>query len=167
MIEPKQAGEEDDDQQNMTIKDEMIVLRGEFDLISDHTEDNIRSELVEAFKSKFHLITKSDFNFVKGERNTIIQPIVKSGHKWDFVHVKNLCGQGKLHVQLTSPSEAIIGRSNIDTGDDTDDILLVTSCNQETTQQHRCSRITDYTRNYVQEPVQFQTQAEVGWEHCS
>ena len=32
---------------------------------------------------------------------------VKKGHQWDFVHVKRLCGNGRLYVRLATSSENI------------------------------------------------------------
>ena len=58
----------------------MVVLKGEFDLIPGHSENEVRSRLVEVFKTKFKLITKFDFDFVKRERSSVIVPAVKRGH---------------------------------------------------------------------------------------
>ena len=52
------------------------------------------------FEVKLPLITEKDFDFVRCERNIITTPIVKAEHQWDFKHVKQLCGQGKLYVRL-------------------------------------------------------------------
>ena len=35
-----------------------MVLKGEFDLIPGHSEDEVRSELGEVYKTKFKLTTK-------------------------------------------------------------------------------------------------------------
>ena len=32
-------------------------------------------------------------------------PVVADGYNWDFKHVKNLCGQGKLYVRLNKQQE--------------------------------------------------------------
>ena len=53
------------------------------------------------------MITPKFFDFVKRERNTIITPVVKNCHKWDFQQVKELCGQGKLYVRLNVDAEAL------------------------------------------------------------
>ena len=93
------------DESSLHFRDSMVVLKGEFDLITDHNEDKIRQDLVDVFKRKLPLIGKNDFEFVKRERQCIVRPVVKQGYKWDFRHVKNLCGQGRLYVQLTVPSD--------------------------------------------------------------
>ena len=38
---------------------------------------------------------------------------MKKNHKWDFLHVKSLVGQGRLYVQLKAPSSEIIRRASI------------------------------------------------------
>ena len=103
----KATPDDDDDgegdysgQRTKSYRENMVVLKGEFDLIPGHSEDEVRSELVEVFKTKFKLISKFDFDFVKRERSSVIVPAVKPGHKWDFAHIKNLCGQGRLYTQL-------------------------------------------------------------------
>ena len=93
-----------------------IVIKGEFDLTPGSTEDEIRAELIEVFKSKIPTIAKHDFSFVKRERNVVTLPVTKSGHKWDFLHVKNLCGQGRLYVMLNTSKEDLLQSGNIDDG---------------------------------------------------
>ena len=43
---------------------------------------------------------------MKRDRNIISTPVVK-GHQWDFVHVKHLCGKGRLYVRLVTNRENI------------------------------------------------------------
>ena len=83
-----------------SLTESMILVKGECDLKSTDSQDEIRAELTSLFKVKLPLITKKDFDFVRRERNTITTPIVKSEHQWDFKHVKQLCEQGKLYVRL-------------------------------------------------------------------
>ena len=80
--------EEEDDSQNdeYTIKEEMILVKGEFDLLTGADEQTIRQELKDLFKVKFPLISETDFDFVKRERNTILTPVVKENHLWDYAH---------------------------------------------------------------------------------
>ena len=89
------------------VTDDMVLLKGEFDLVSNHNEDNIRRELEGIFSRKFPGITMYDFEFVKRDRNIVSTPVVKKGHQWDFVHVKHLCGNGRLYVRLVTSSENI------------------------------------------------------------
>ena len=87
--------------------DNMIVIKGQCDFYPDYSEEEIRSELVSLFKTKLPLITSRDFDFVRRERNTISVPVVKENHKWDYKHVKHLCGThlcgtGRLYVRVRS-----------------------------------------------------------------
>jgi hypothetical protein len=34
--------------------------------------------------------------------------VVKEGHKWDYAHVKHLCGAGKLYVRLNTNKDMIM-----------------------------------------------------------
>ena len=79
--------EEEDDSQNdeYTIKEEMILVKREFDLLTDADEQTICQEQ-DLFKVKFPLISDTDFDFVKRKRNTILTPVVKENHLWDYAH---------------------------------------------------------------------------------
>ena len=83
--------------------DNMIIPKGQFDLSPESSEDDIRTELVSLFKTKLPMVTSFDFDFVRRDRNTISVPVVKENHKWDFKHVKHLCGTGRLYVRLNVP----------------------------------------------------------------
>ena len=108
----------EDDSQNdeYTIKEEMILVKGEFDLLTGADEQAIRQELKDLFKVKFPLISETDFDFVKRERNTILTPVVKENHLWDYAHVKHLCGAWKLYVRLDICKDVI----SVTSSDDSD-----------------------------------------------
>jgi len=89
------------------VTDDMLLLKGEFDLVSNHKEENIRRELKGIFSRKFPGITMHNFEFVKRDRNIISTPVVKKDHQRDFVHVKHLCGNGRLYVRLVTSRENI------------------------------------------------------------
>ena len=113
----KESDDEDTDKESDSFsfsERRHIVIKGEFDLTPGHSEDEIRSELVEVFKSKIPTIRKTDFDFVKREKNAVTLPVVKTGHKWDFAHVKNLCGQGRLYVKLNVSKDELLNRGNSD-----------------------------------------------------
>ena len=95
---------EDGGYEDYPVSDDMVLLKGEFDLVSNHTEEDIRRELEALFSKKFRNICMYDFEFVKRERNVICTPVVKDGHNWDYGHVKHLCGNGRLYVRLLSAS---------------------------------------------------------------
>ena len=101
-----------------SLTESMILVKGECDLKSTYSEDEIRSELTDLFKVKLPLITKKDFDFVRRERNTITTPIVKAYHQWDFKHVKHLCGQGKLYVRLNVIKEILVDNDKAEDSDD-------------------------------------------------
>ena len=48
---------------------DMVLLKGEFDLVSNHKEENIRRELEGIFSRKFPGLTMHNFEFVKRDRN--------------------------------------------------------------------------------------------------
>ena len=105
-------GEDIEEDHEYVIKDEMILLKGEFDLECDGDEASIRSELKKVFLSKFPQITAKDFDFVRRDRNTISTPVVKEGHTWDCAHVKHLCGAGKLYVRLNVSKDIIMEKDD-------------------------------------------------------
>ncbi|XP_068734773.1 uncharacterized protein [Montipora capricornis] len=112
----KESDDEDTDEErdSFSFSERHIVIKGEFDLTPGHSEDEIRNELVEVFKSKIPTIRKADLDFVKREKNVVTLPVVKAGHKWDFAHVKNLCGQGRLYVKLNVSKDELLNRGNSD-----------------------------------------------------
>lgn len=112
----KESDDEDTDEErdSFSCSERHIVIKGEFDLTPGHSEDEIRNELMEVFKSKIPTIRKTDFDFVKCEKNVVTLPVVKTGHKWDFAHVKNLCGQGRLYVKLNVSKDELLNRGNSD-----------------------------------------------------
>ena len=85
----------------------MVLLKGEFDLISNQKEEDIRRELERIFKRKYPCINMYDFEFVKRDRHTISTPVVKEAHLWDFAHVKHLRGNGRLYVRLVTSRKDI------------------------------------------------------------
>ena len=115
-------------EEDYSVTDSMILLKAECDLKSCYSEDDVRSELVDVFKEKLPLIEKGDFDFVKRERNTISTPVVKCGHKWDFKHVKHLCGSGKLYVRLNVSKDTLVADDETDEVKGTDDDASLENC---------------------------------------
>ena len=110
------------DESDYSLTESMILVKGECDLKSTDSEDEIRSELTSLFKVKLPLITKKDFDFARRGRNTITTPIAKAEHKWDFKHVKQLCGQGKLYVRLNVIKDILADNKNAEDSDDITEI---------------------------------------------
>lgn len=113
-----------------SLTESMILIKGECDLNSTYSEDNIRSELIDLFKAKLPLIQKKDFDFVRRERNSITTPLVKAGHQWDFKHVKHLCGQGKLYVRLNVSKDILVGGEETEEEDSFEDKPGEESCGE-------------------------------------
>ena len=61
-----------------------MILKGEFDLVANHREDQITQELVDVFRTELPLIGKNDFEFVKRDRQTIGRPAVKQDTSGTF-----------------------------------------------------------------------------------
>ena len=57
--------------EDYAVSDDMVLLKGEFDLVSSHKEENIRRELEGIFSRKFPGITMHDFElyFTDSVRN--------------------------------------------------------------------------------------------------
>lgn len=58
------------DYEDYSITDEMVLLKGEFDLISNEKEEDVRRELEGIIKLKYPCINMYDFEFVKRDRHT-------------------------------------------------------------------------------------------------
>ena len=65
------------EESTLSFRDSMVILKGEFDLVSGNTEDQIRQELVDVFKTKLPLMGKNDFEFVKRARQLLGQHLSK------------------------------------------------------------------------------------------
>ena len=65
----------------------MNFLKGQFDLLTESSGDDIWTEMVSLFKTKLPLVTYFDFDFVRRNRKTISMPVIREDHKWDFEHV--------------------------------------------------------------------------------
>ena len=118
LLDFKVEGDDDFEDSNdaepqCTFSESLVILKGEFDLTPGDSEEKIRQDLCEVFKTKFPEIAVDDFTFIKRDRNSLVKPAVKKNHKWDFLHVKSLVGQGRLYVQLKAPSSEIIRRASI------------------------------------------------------
>ena len=89
------------------VKEEYILLKGYFELGTAQTEKEIRNSICEVIKQRFPYIESHHFDFVKRDRNKITTPVVSKTLMWDYKHIKELCGQGKLYVRLNTPKECI------------------------------------------------------------
>ena len=83
----------------------------EVDFLTTDDEQLVRNKIVGALKTQIPDIAPDDFEFVKVLGKRVSTPVVADGYNWDFKHVKNLCGQGKLYVRLNKQREQ--GQENI------------------------------------------------------
>ena len=77
----------------------------EVDFLSTDDEQLVRNKIVRALKTQIPDIAPDDFEFVKVLGKRVSTPVVADGYNWDFKHVKNLFGQGKLYVRLNKQQE--------------------------------------------------------------
>ena len=72
----------------------MILLKGFIEMGTGQTEAEIRESINELLKQRFPLVRPDHFDFVKRDRNKVTTPVVNESLKWDYKHLKQLCGQG-------------------------------------------------------------------------
>ena len=85
----------------------MILLKGFIEIGTGQTEAEIRESINELLKQRFPLVRPDHFDFVKRDRNKVTTPVVNESLKWDYKHLKQLCGQGKIYVRLNISRECI------------------------------------------------------------
>ena len=73
--------------EDYSVSNDMVLLKGEFDLITNHKEEDLRKELEAVFSRKFPSITMYDFEFVKRDRNIVSTPVVNFVHVLSFANV--------------------------------------------------------------------------------
>lgn len=109
------------------IKDDMILLKGFIELGTGQTEAEIRESITEVLKQRFPFVKPDHFDFVKRDRNKVTTPVVSKSLKWDYKHLKELCGQGKIYVRLNIARECIEVNpesQSISSGEDDEDLML-------------------------------------------
>ena len=89
------------------VTDDMILLKGYFELGAGQSESEIRKSITEVLEQRFPFVRPDHFDFVKRERNKVTTPVVNKSLEWNYKHVKELCGQGKLYVRLNVLREVI------------------------------------------------------------
>jgi len=89
-----------DNYKEYPLTQEHIVCNAQVDFSSDDSESTTRDTIVQAVKTQLTGINPDDFEFVKVQNKRVTVTLVAEGYRWDFKHVKNLCGQGKLYVRL-------------------------------------------------------------------
>ena len=87
------------------LKNDTIMCYAEVDFLSTDDEQLVCNKTVGALKTQIPDIAPDDFEFVKVLGKRVSTPVVADGYNWDFKHVKNLCGQGKLYDRLNKQQE--------------------------------------------------------------
>ena len=85
----------------------MILLKGYFELGAGQSESEIRKSITQVLEQRFPFVRPDHLDFVKRERNKVTTPVVNKSLEWNYKHVKELCGQGKLYVRLNVLREVI------------------------------------------------------------
>lgn len=85
-----------------------VLLKGYVNLSSQDTSTEIKEKLAEVFRTKLSLLVRSDFDFIKRDRNQLSFPVTTDSWEWDYDSIKTLCGQGKLYCRLKEPSSHLV-----------------------------------------------------------
>ena len=89
------------------LKNDTIMCYAEVDFLSTDDQQLVRNKIVRALKTQIPDIAPDDFEFVKFLSRRVSTPVVADCYSWDFKHIKNLCGQGKLYVRLNKQQEQL------------------------------------------------------------
>lgn len=92
--------ENSDSSNEYPLTHDMVMCCAEVDFLTTDDEQLVRDKIVDALKTQLPDIAPDDLEFVKVHNKRVTTPVVADGYNWDFKHVKDLCGQGKLYVRL-------------------------------------------------------------------
>ena len=96
---------DESDEQDDTLKKDMILDRGIVTLNEKDNEDAIREKLKSALQNKYSMIGVRDFEFVKVHQKKISILYVSKGTEYNFDVVKKLAGQGLLYIRIRNGFE--------------------------------------------------------------
>ena len=82
------------------LKNDTIMCYAEVDFVTADDKRLVRNKIIGALKTQIPDIAPDDFELVEVLSKRVSIPVVADGYYWNFKHVKNLCGQGELHVRL-------------------------------------------------------------------
>ena len=114
------ATSEDSSDDSNTLSRDMILERGMVTLDEKDNEDKIRGKLVSALDSKYSMIGKHDFEFIKVTQKKISVLQLGRGTEYNYNVVKKLAGQGQLYIRMKEEYQFLIDQEDID-----DDVLLM------------------------------------------
>lgn len=97
-------GEEDEDE--WTISDDKIMLRGLIQLSPESSEADIRRKLGEVTRVKFPTVTDSDFVFLRAIRRKLSIPVTCDS--FAYKQLKVVAGQGSIYVKLKPGFECLL-----------------------------------------------------------
>ena len=69
------------------VTDDMILLKGYFELGTGQSESEISESITEILKQRFPFVRPDHFDFVKRERNKVATPVVRKSLQWNYKHV--------------------------------------------------------------------------------
>ena len=92
--------------ESWAITDDNILLRGLVDVTTTSKEDEIRAEIGKAIRSKYPMITDSDFEFLRATRRKLSKPV--NIQSYDYPHVKLLAGQGSIYLKLKDGFDCLL-----------------------------------------------------------
>ncbi|PFX14012.1 hypothetical protein AWC38_SpisGene21869 [Stylophora pistillata] len=106
----------DDDEDEWTISDDKIMLRGLIQLSPESSEADIRRKLGEVTRVKFPTVTYSDFVFLRAIRKKLSIPVTCDS--FAYKQLKVVAGQGALYVKLKPGFDCLL-ENNVNSDDGT------------------------------------------------
>lgn len=101
--------------ESWAITDETVVLRGLIEITTQSNEAEIRAEIGNATRTKYPMVSDSDFEFLRATRRKLSKPV--SCQSYDYQQVKLLSGQGSIYLKLKDGLDCLF----IDDDDNSDD----------------------------------------------
>lgn len=124
-------GEQEDD--NLTLKKDMILDRGIVSLGEQDNEATIREKLTSSLKGKYGIIGPNDFEFIKVTQKRILILHLSKGTEYNYDVVKKLVGQGLLYIRIKKGYEFVIEHTS-DSDSDLPEIVSAMENNVATTE---------------------------------
>lgn len=121
-------GSTDEDDHNL--KWDSAIANGITTVDEEANEDCIRKLIKDSVSSKFPLIQKQDFEFVKVRQKKITKLELGPGTEYDYTVVKKMIGQGILYVKVKEGFECLYEDAN-----DSDDLLEIKPSNRKSSNE--------------------------------
>lgn len=101
-----------------TIHQENVVMRGLIEVSTDSTEAEIRAKIGETVRVKFPMVENDDFDYLKANRRKLTEPV--NCGSFGYKQLKALAGQGALYVKLKLGLECFLEDNPALDGTETD-----------------------------------------------